>query len=136
MPTPLVSDANQAILSRNLQVVRAHIDAAAKRAGREPSSVRLVAVTKKSPVEWIAPLVDLGVKDLGENYPQELWKKADQTASLDVRWHLIGHLQSNKLKRTYPLVKAIHSVDSLDLLELIDKAASTDPMPRRWSCSR
>ena len=67
-------------------------------------------MTKRSPIEWIRPLVAGGARDLGENYPQELWKKAEALADLaaSVRWHLIGHLQSNKVKKTLPLVRMIH----------------------------
>ena len=87
--------------------------------------MRLVAVTKKSPLDWIRPLVECGARDLGENYPQELWRKTEALADLgdSVRWHLIGHLQSNKVKKTLPLVRMIHSVDSLKLLRALDLAA-------------
>ena len=66
--------------------------------------MRLIAVTKKSPPEWIRPLVDCGARDLGENYPQELWSKVEALADLgdSVHWHLIGHLQTNKVKKTLP----------------------------------
>ena len=82
--------------------------------GVRPGSVRLIAVTKRSPPEWIRPLVACGGRDLGENYPQELWGKAESLADLDhtIRWHLIGHLQSNKVKKTLPMVAMIHAVDS------------------------
>jgi pyridoxal phosphate enzyme (YggS family) len=101
------------------------MDEAAVRSGRPAGSVRLVAVTKLSPPEWIRPLVASGAHDLGENYPQELWKKTGLLADLgdSVRWHLIGHLQSNKVKKTLPLVRMIHSIDSLKLLRLLDDAA-------------
>jgi pyridoxal phosphate enzyme (YggS family) len=93
--------------------------------------VRLVAVTKRSPPESIRALVACGARDLGENYPQELWSKVEALADLDqpLRWHLIGHLQSNKVKKTLPKVRMVHSVDSLNLLCALDKAASelTDP---------
>jgi pyridoxal phosphate enzyme (YggS family) len=75
--------------------------------------------------------VACGVGDLGENYPQELWRKAEALADLgaSVRWHLIGHLQSNKVKKTLPLVRLIHSVDSLQLLRTLDESAAalSDP---------
>jgi pyridoxal phosphate enzyme (YggS family) len=111
-------------LRENLDSVRDRIAAAARRAGREPDSVRLVAVTKRTPAEVIAALADLGAADLGENYPQELWRKADEVARPGVRWHLIGHLQSNKAKRTLPLVRLIHGVDSLKLLQTLDGLAA------------
>jgi pyridoxal phosphate enzyme (YggS family) len=67
------------------------------------------------------------VFDLGENYPQELWKKSEELVDKanSIRWHLIGHLQTNKVKKTIPLVKLIHSVDSLKLLKVMDEAART-----------
>ena len=93
--------------------------------------MRLVAVTKRCPADWIRPLVDCGARDLGENYPQELWRKAEALADLgaSVRWHLIGHLQSNKVKKTLPLVRMIHSVDSLKLLQALNLAAQALERP-------
>jgi len=112
-------------IRENLAEVRGRIVAAAARAGRDPASVTLVAVTKRNPPEMVRPLVDLGVGDLGENYPQELWDKAEALGGLAVRWHLIGHLQGNKAKKTVPLVRMIHGVDSLKLLRALDDLAPT-----------
>jgi pyridoxal phosphate enzyme (YggS family) len=67
--------------------------------------------------------VAAGASDLGENYPQELWAKAEALTDLPIRWHLIGHLQGNKVKKTVPLVKMIHGVDSLKLLKALDDMA-------------
>jgi hypothetical protein len=88
-----------------------------------------VAVTKKSGPEAVRQLVGCGAHELGENYPQELWRKAEALADLTVRWHLIGHLQSNKAKRTLPLVAMIHSVDSLKLLLALDELAASSASP-------
>jgi pyridoxal phosphate enzyme (YggS family) len=112
-------------IHRNVESVRGRIAAAARRSGRTEASVELVAVTKKWPVELVRPLIAAGVLDLGENYPQELWKKIESLAELErpVRWHLIGHLQTNKARRTLPLVRMIHAVDSLKLLQLLDTLA-------------
>src|SRR5262249_4292295 len=110
-------------LRRNLESVTARIADAARRSGRDPSAVTLVAVTKRTPPGWARALVELGVFDLGENYPQELWAKAEALAGLPVRWHLIGHLQGNKVKRTVPVVRMIHAVDSLKLLRTLDELA-------------
>ncbi len=112
-------------IRRNLETVRNRIAEAARRSGRSAEAVRLIAVTKKSPPEWIRPLAGCGARDLGENYPQELWRKAEALADLgdSIRWHLIGHLQSNKVKKTIPLVKIIHSVDSVKLLQVLNDAA-------------
>jgi pyridoxal phosphate enzyme (YggS family) len=118
-------------IRQNLESVRRRMAEAARRAGREPGSVRLVAVTKRSTVEVVRRLVACGAADLGENYPQELWAKADALRDLSVRWHLIGHLQGNKAKKTFPMVRMIHSVDSIRLLRTLDELAenATDPPP-------
>jgi PLP dependent protein len=102
---------------------------AAVRSGRDPESVKLIAVTKRNPLELVRPLVELGVTDLGENYPQELWKKAEALEGRAIHWHLIGHLQGNKAKATLPLVRMIHAVDSLKLLRTLDELASEVPDP-------
>ncbi|HZW29854.1 MAG TPA: YggS family pyridoxal phosphate-dependent enzyme [Isosphaeraceae bacterium] len=118
---------NEEQIRANFERVQRRIAAAARRSGRPAEAIRLVAVTKRVPVEWVRPLVACGVGDLGENYPQELWRKAEALADLgaSVRWHLIGHLQSNKVKKTLPLVRLIHSVDSLKLLRTLDESAAT-----------
>jgi pyridoxal phosphate enzyme (YggS family) len=113
-----MSEKGRQALADNLRRVEERIAAACARSGRERSSVILIAVTKTVSVEIAALLPPLGVLDLGENRPQELWKKA--AAIPAARWHLIGHLQRNKVERTLPLVHRIHSVDSLRLLEALD----------------
>ena len=118
-------------LRDNLEAVRSRIAEAARRSGRDPASVTLVAVTKRNPPELVRPLVELGARDLGENYPQELWKKVEALADLPVRWHLIGHLQGNKAKKTLPMVRMIHAVDSLKLLQTLDAMAAESAEPAR-----
>jgi pyridoxal phosphate enzyme (YggS family) len=120
---------DEARLRENLDAVRSRIAAAARAAGREPESVRLVAVTKTVDAGTAGVLLGLGQRILGENYPQELWRKAEALAARGAEFHLIGHLQSNKLKRTLPLVRMLHGVDSLKLLRLADEGAagSGDP---------
>ncbi len=120
------SEMNLARIQQNLENVRGRIAAAAVRSGRLPTAVRLIAVTKLSPLEWIRPLVACGQLDLGENYPQELWRKSESLADLGgtIRWHLIGHLQSNKVKKTLPLVTMVHAVDTLKLLQAINENAA------------
>lgn len=110
-------------LEENLQRVRERIATAALRAGRRPSEVTLVGVTKYSSPEIARKLFDTGCHDLGESRPQELWNKAAALADLPVRWHLIGHLQRNKIARTLTTGALIHSVDSLRLLAAIDEEA-------------
>ena len=84
--------------------------------------VTLVAVSKTKPVEDILELYNLGQRDFGENYVQELVEKCEQLPK-DIRWHFIGHLQSNKVKHIAPFVSLIHSVDSEKLLKEINKEA-------------
>jgi pyridoxal phosphate enzyme (YggS family) len=118
-------------IRENLEQIHARITVAAQRSGRSSDSVRLVAVTKRSPAEWIRPLVAMGARELGENYPQELWAKSEAMADVGdaIRWHLIGHLQSNKVKKTLPMVAMIHAVDSLKLLRILDDAAGSMTAP-------
>ncbi len=110
-------------IRENLDAIRGRMAEAAARSGRDPSAVALVAVTKRNPPELIRLLVDAGVNDLGENYPQELWGKVEALADLPARWHLIGHLQGNKAKKTLPMVRMIHGVDSRKLLLTLDDLA-------------
>jgi pyridoxal phosphate enzyme (YggS family) len=116
-------------LRSNLLAVRSRMAEACVRSGRRVDSARLVAVTKQVPTECALALVRLGQADLGENYPQELWRKADALSPLPALWHLIGHLQTNKAKRTYPLVAFVHAVDSLKLLRLLDELAEAVDAP-------
>src|SRR5450755_1019239 len=88
-----------------------------------PSGTRLLAVSKTKSVEEIQTLYDLGQRDFGENYVQEMVEKQDRLPK-DIRWHFIGHLQSNKVKYIAPFVYMIQSVDSLKLLLEIDKHAA------------
>jgi pyridoxal phosphate enzyme (YggS family) len=116
---------NREHLRINLESVQSRMAEAARRAGRAPADVTLVAVTKRNPPDWARALAELGALDLGENYPQELWSKAEELAGLPVRWHLIGHLQGNKAKKTLPLVRLVHAVDSLKLLRTINELAAS-----------
>jgi PLP dependent protein len=88
----------------------------------QAKNVALIAVSKTKPVEDIKALYDLGQRDFGENYVQELSEKAEQLPK-DIRWHFIGHLQSNKVKYIASFVHLIHGVDSLKLLQEINKQA-------------
>ena len=89
----------------------------------DSKAIMLVAVSKTKPVEDILALYELGQRDFGENYVQELVDKQDQLPK-DIRWHFIGHLQSNKVKYIAPFVHLIHGVDSLKLLKEINKEAA------------
>jgi pyridoxal phosphate enzyme (YggS family) len=109
------------ILGQRLEAIRTRVQAACGRVGRSPESVTLIGVTKTVGHEVAQALVDLGVADLGENRPQELWRKSDLVSG--ARWHVIGHLQRNKVERTVGLSSLIHSVDSERLLEAIETEA-------------
>ena len=127
-------------LADNLQRVRSEIAATCARAGRLPSDVTLVAVTKYAELAWVRRLVELGVRDLAESRPQPLVERAAEFSARGarfqragdghvenvphVRWHLIGHLQRNKVKQVLPRTTLIHSVDSLRLLERISEVAA------------
>jgi pyridoxal phosphate enzyme (YggS family) len=128
----------RATLADRLAAVRARVADACRRAGREPASVTLVAVTKTVAPDVAAVAFELGALDLGESRPQELWKKAAAVPA--ARWHLVGHLQRNKLDRTVPLVALTHSVDSprlLDALAVFGRARG-EPVPvlLEVNCSR
>jgi pyridoxal phosphate enzyme (YggS family) len=120
MPRVPATD-RMAILKRNLDAVKERIAAACARCGRNANEILLVAVTKYVDAETAKALFDFGCHDLAESRPQELWKKAE--AVPDARWHLVGHLQSNKVRRTLPLVSLIHSIDRWELAEEISKEA-------------
>jgi len=114
--------------SENLHRVRERIARTAESAGRHPDEIKLVGVTKYVGVREALELATAGCTDLAESRPQELWSKA--AALPDVRWHLVGHLQRNKVRRTLPLVSLIHSVDSERLLAAIsEERAATDDYP-------
>jgi pyridoxal phosphate enzyme (YggS family) len=112
----------QAIITARLAAVEKRIQAACQRAGRPRANVTLVVVTKTVSPQVAALLPGLGVLDLGESRPQELWHKAAALPGR-IRWHLIGHLQRNKVQRTLPLVARIHSVDSVRLLDALEAEA-------------
>ncbi|HTM25897.1 MAG TPA: YggS family pyridoxal phosphate-dependent enzyme [Vicinamibacterales bacterium] len=107
----------------NLAAVRQRIAAAAAAAGRDPGSVQLLAVSKTFSADHVRAAYAAGQRDFGENKVQEALQKIEATAELEIRWHLIGHLQSNKVRKAAPAMAAIHSVDSVDLLRRIDAAA-------------
>ena len=113
-----------ATIATNLQSVRSRLDAAARRASRDPSTIRLIAVSKTFSRDHVRAAHAAGQLDFGENKVQEGLQKIDATADIKIRWHLIGHLQSNKAKKAAAAFACIHSVDSMDLLRRIDAAAA------------
>jgi pyridoxal phosphate enzyme (YggS family) len=110
-------------LQANLNAVLHRIDDAARRSGRTGTDVRLICVTKYVEPSIAAQLVALGQFDLGEARPQELWRKTGALPDTAIRWHLIGHLQGNKVRRTLPLLSLLHSIDSERLLRTVDQEA-------------
>jgi pyridoxal phosphate enzyme (YggS family) len=118
-----MNEQTRKLLAERLDSVRERIASACRRAQRDPNDVRLVAVTKTVSERLAGLLPGLGVVDLGESRPQELWRKAAMLTP-DIRWHMIGHLQRNKVERTLPLVQLIHAVDSLRLLDAVEAEAA------------
>ena len=112
---PVLTTTVRQILTQRLAAIEERIQRACNRANRSRSEVTLVAVTKTVSSAVAALLPELGVLHLGENRPQELWRKAAELPPT-VNWHLIGHLQRNKIERTVPLIRLLHSVDSQRLL--------------------
>ena len=110
------------MLRENLESVEAKIQAACDRAGRKRDEVTLIAVSKTKPVSMLEEAYDLGVRIFGENKVQEIRDKYEVLPK-DIEWHMIGHLQTNKVKYIVDKVRLIHSVDSLRLAEVIEKEA-------------
>jgi hypothetical protein len=104
--------------------VRERIADAAGRVGRSPDEVRLIAVSKTHPIDAIRAAAAAGQQDFGENKVQEALQKIAQSADTPLRWHLVGHLQSNKARKAAAAVDYIHAIDSADLLRRVDQAAS------------
>ncbi|GFI61494.1 pyridoxal phosphate homeostasis protein [Clostridiales bacterium] len=109
-------------ISQNIEYIRKNIDEAARRVGRDPKEILLLAVSKTVDVPRIKAAVDSGLNELGENRVQEIMEKYEQMGQ-EVKWHLIGHLQTNKVKYIVDKVEMIHSVESMKLAEEIDKRA-------------
>jgi PLP dependent protein len=111
-------------IADRLATIRARIAAAARSAGRDPSSIRLVAVSKTFSIEAVREAYAAGQREFGENRVQEALQKIASSADLGISWHLLGHLQTNKVKKAAPAFSTIHSVDSVELLQKIDAAAA------------
>ncbi len=109
-------------IEENLRTVKARVEQACEKSGRAAGDVKLIAVSKTKPVSMLREAYDLGCRDFGENKVQELVEKYEQLPK-DIRWHMIGHLQRNKVKYIVDKVCMIHSVDSLRLAEEISREA-------------
>ncbi len=124
------------IIGANVAALRDRIAEACRLAGRDPGEVTLVAVTKYVSADLAVMVLDAGLLDLAESRPQTLWDKAAAMAGRPKlpRWHMIGHLQRNKIRRTLPLLGMLQSLDSLRLLEAVEaeairEAEATSPSP-------
>ena len=110
-------------IATSLSAVRQRLARASERAGRFPSSVRLVAVSKTRPAGDVRAAFDAGQTEFGENRVQEALEKIAATSDIPITWHLVGHLQSNKARRAAESFACVHSIDSVDLLKRVDAAA-------------
>lgn len=113
---------SQSVLKENYANVLKNVHIACERAGRKTDDVTLIAVSKTKPVEMLQEIYDCGCRDFGENKVQEIMDKYDKLPN-DIRWHMIGHLQTNKVKYIVDKVYMIHSVDSIKLAKEISKEA-------------
>jgi pyridoxal phosphate enzyme (YggS family) len=111
-------------IPKRLAGVRDRIADAATRANRPPGDVRLIAVSKTHPIDAVRAAAEAGQLDFGENKVQEALQKIAQSTDSSLRWHLIGHLQSNKARKAAAAVHAIHAIDSVALLLKVDQAAA------------
>ena len=111
------------MLKENLKEVQENILKACEKSGRNPEDVTLIAVSKTKPVPMLQEIYDENIRDFGENKVQELVEKYDELPQ-DIKWHMIGHLQRNKVKYIIDKVSMVHSVDSVRLAEAIEKEAA------------
>lgn len=111
------------MVQENLRSVQSKIEAACRRSGRDPKEVTLIAVSKTKPIQMIQEAIEAGKKEFGENKAQEM-KEKQETLPKDIKWHFIGHLQTNKVKYVVGRAALIHSVDSLHLAEAIEKEST------------
>ena len=110
-------------VAENLKTIRERVDAACERAGRRPEEVTLIAVSKTKPLSMLQEAYEAGARDFGENKVQEILEKYPEMPE-DARFHMIGHLQTNKVKQVVGKAVLIHSVDSLHLAEKIEQEAA------------
>jgi pyridoxal phosphate enzyme (YggS family) len=114
-------ESSEGQLAARFKHVRAQLDAAAQRCGRSPGEVKLIAISKTHPASAITELIELGATDIGENRVQEAEAKIAEVGRDNVRWHLVGHLQANKARRAINLFDVVHSLDSIDLAQRLDR---------------
>lgn len=114
-------DPTQEQLAARLAGVRARIAAAAQKCGRSPDEVTLIAISKTHPASSVKQLLELGTADVGENRIQEAKEKVTKIGRDKARWHLVGHLQANKARRAVNIFDVIHSLDSVELAQRLDR---------------
>ena len=127
-----MTDARSDELAAHLDRVRARVEAACVAAGREPSTVTLIVVSKTWPADDVRRLAGLGVRDFGENRDQEAAPKAAATSDLDLRWHFVGQLQTNKAASVARYADLVHSVDRESLVAALERGATK--AARRLGC--
>ena len=110
-------------IASNLSDIRSRIARAAASVSRDPSSIRLVAVSKTFPLDAVREAYEAGQREFGENRVQEALQKIERSADLSIRWHLLGHLQTNKARKAASSFAVIQSVDSIELLQKLDRGA-------------
>jgi len=113
-------------IASNLSDIRTRISRAAGTVSRDPSSIRLIAVSKTFPLDLVRQAYDAGQREFGENRVQEGLQKIDGSADLSIRWHLLGHLQTNKARKAASAFAMIQSVDSVELLHKLDRGATDE----------
>ena len=108
-------------LGERISQIRGQIDAAARKCGRLPHEITLIAISKTHPASIVRQAIELGATDIGENRVQEAEQKINEVGRTAARWHLVGHLQANKARRAVQLFDVIHSLDSLELARRLDR---------------
>jgi pyridoxal phosphate enzyme (YggS family) len=111
------------VIAGRLTEIRSRIATAARSVGRDPSSIQLIAVSKTCPLDAIREAYTAGQRDFGENRVQEALDKIGRATELDIRWHLLGHLQTNKARKVVGAFTSVQSIDSIELLDKLDRAA-------------
>ncbi len=109
------------MIKENIEKILSKIKNSAQKCGRDPDSVKLVAVSKTFPAELVIEAVNAGLKDFGENYVQDFLTKYDKLEKYQVKWHFIGHVQTNKVKYIYDKISLLHTLDSVKLAEKLNK---------------
>lgn len=112
------------MIAENIAELREQIDRRCQALGRDPGGVRIIAVSKTFPAGMIREVAGAGILDIGENYVQELLAKRRELEEVPIRWHMIGHLQTNKVRQLVPWVSLVHAVDSLHLASEIDRRSA------------